>query len=69
MVPALAGMKSDSIDFDVERLALNQSSLTALILGEDAEGNHVHGLNECMRMKSLMEGRRFLYEVGLDGNS
>jgi len=30
---------------------------------EDAEGNHIHGLNERMRVKSLMEGRRFLYEV------
>ena len=29
----------------------------------DAEGNHTHGLNERMRVKSLMEGRRFLYEV------
>jgi acetylornithine deacetylase/succinyl-diaminopimelate desuccinylase-like protein len=32
-------------------------------LFEDAEGNHIHGLNERMRVKSLMEGRRFLYEV------
>ena len=30
---------------------------------EDAEGNHIHGLNERMRVKLLMEGRRFLYEV------
>ena len=30
---------------------------------EDAEGNHIHGLNERMRVQSLMEGRRFLYEV------
>ena len=30
---------------------------------EDAEGNHIHGLNERMSVKSLMEGRRFLYEV------
>jgi acetylornithine deacetylase/succinyl-diaminopimelate desuccinylase-like protein len=30
---------------------------------EDAEGNHIHGLNERMRVKSLLEGRRFLYEV------
>ena len=30
---------------------------------EDAEGDHIHGLNERMRVKSLMEGRRFLYEV------
>ena len=29
----------------------------------DAEGNHEHGLNERMRVQSLMEGRRFLYEV------
>ena len=26
-------------------------------------GNHIHGLNERMRVKSLMEGRRFLFEV------
>jgi acetylornithine deacetylase/succinyl-diaminopimelate desuccinylase-like protein len=32
-------------------------------LFEDAEGNYNHGLNERMRVKSLMEGRRFLYEV------
>lgn len=32
-------------------------------LFEDAEGNHIHGLNERMSVKSLMEGRRFLYEV------
>ena len=32
-------------------------------LFEDAEGNHIHGLNERMRVKSLMEGRRFLHEV------
>jgi len=32
-------------------------------LFEDAEGNHIHGLNERMRVQSLMEGRRFLYEV------
>jgi acetylornithine deacetylase/succinyl-diaminopimelate desuccinylase-like protein len=32
-------------------------------LFEDAEGNHIHGLNERMRVRSLMEGRRFLYEV------
>jgi len=32
-------------------------------LFEDAEGNYIHGLNERMRVKSLMEGRRFLYEV------
>jgi acetylornithine deacetylase/succinyl-diaminopimelate desuccinylase-like protein len=29
----------------------------------DAEGSHAHGLNERMRVQSLMEGRRFLYEV------
>ncbi len=28
-----------------------------------AEGSHAHGLNEHIRVKSLMEGRRFLYEV------
>ena len=32
-------------------------------LFEDAEGNYIHGLNERMRVKSLMDGRRFLYEV------
>lgn len=32
-------------------------------LFEDADGNYVHGLNERMRVKSLLEGRRFLYEV------
>ncbi|HET7064901.1 MAG TPA: M20/M25/M40 family metallo-hydrolase [Rudaea sp.] len=29
----------------------------------DAEGNHIHGLNERMRVQSLLEGRRFLFEV------
>jgi hypothetical protein len=29
----------------------------------DVEGNHEPGLNERMSVKSLMEGRRFLYEV------
>ncbi|MDP8983897.1 MAG: M20/M25/M40 family metallo-hydrolase [Pseudomonadota bacterium] len=29
----------------------------------DAEGSHAHGLNERIRVSSLMEGRRFLYEV------
>jgi uncharacterized protein (DUF885 family)/acetylornithine deacetylase/succinyl-diaminopimelate desuccinylase-like protein len=29
----------------------------------DAEGAHHHGLNERIRVKSLMDGRRFLYEV------
>jgi acetylornithine deacetylase/succinyl-diaminopimelate desuccinylase-like protein len=29
----------------------------------DAEGSHAHGLNERIRVKSLMDGRRFLYEV------
>ena len=32
-------------------------------LGCDAEGSHAHGLNERIRVKSLMNGRRFLYEV------
>jgi acetylornithine deacetylase/succinyl-diaminopimelate desuccinylase-like protein len=32
-------------------------------LFEDSEGNYIHGLNERMRVKSLMDGRRFLYEV------
>jgi acetylornithine deacetylase/succinyl-diaminopimelate desuccinylase-like protein len=30
---------------------------------ENAEGNYEHGLNERVRVQSLMEGRRFLYEV------
>ncbi len=29
----------------------------------DAEGAHAHGLNERIRVVSLMNGRRFLYEV------
>jgi acetylornithine deacetylase/succinyl-diaminopimelate desuccinylase-like protein len=29
----------------------------------DAEGSHAHGLNERIRVISLMNGRRFLYEV------
>jgi acetylornithine deacetylase/succinyl-diaminopimelate desuccinylase-like protein len=29
----------------------------------DAEGAHAHGLNERIRVRSLLEGRRFLYEV------
>jgi acetylornithine deacetylase/succinyl-diaminopimelate desuccinylase-like protein len=29
----------------------------------DAEGSHAHGLNERIRVKSLLDGRRFLYEV------
>jgi acetylornithine deacetylase/succinyl-diaminopimelate desuccinylase-like protein len=29
----------------------------------DAEGAHAHGLNERIRVKSLLNGRRFLYEV------
>jgi acetylornithine deacetylase/succinyl-diaminopimelate desuccinylase-like protein len=29
----------------------------------DTEGAHAHGLNERIRVKSLMNGRRFLYEV------
>jgi len=32
-------------------------------LFEDAEGNYIHGLNERMNVKSLMDGRRFLHEV------
>jgi len=32
-------------------------------LFESAEGNYIHGLNERISVKSLMEGRRFLYEV------
>ncbi|MDB5970806.1 MAG: peptidase [Hydrocarboniphaga sp.] len=29
----------------------------------DAEGSHMHGLNERIRVKSLMDGRVFLYEI------
>jgi acetylornithine deacetylase/succinyl-diaminopimelate desuccinylase-like protein len=29
----------------------------------DAEGSHAHGLNEHIRVKSLLDGRRFLYEI------
>ena len=29
----------------------------------DAEGSRAHGLNERIRVKSLLDGRRFLYEV------
>jgi acetylornithine deacetylase/succinyl-diaminopimelate desuccinylase-like protein len=29
----------------------------------DAEGPHSHGLNEYIRVRSLMEGRRFLFEL------
>jgi len=29
----------------------------------DAEGSHAHGLNERIRVQSLMNGRRFLHEV------
>jgi acetylornithine deacetylase/succinyl-diaminopimelate desuccinylase-like protein len=29
----------------------------------DAEGAHAHGLNERIRVVSLMNGRRFLYEI------
>ncbi len=32
-------------------------------LFSNAEGNYEHGLNERMSVKSLMDGRRFLYEV------
>jgi uncharacterized protein (DUF885 family)/acetylornithine deacetylase/succinyl-diaminopimelate desuccinylase-like protein len=32
-------------------------------LFHDAEGPHAHGLNERIRVKSLLDGRRFLYEV------
>jgi len=30
---------------------------------QDAEGSHAHGLNERIRVKSLLDGREFLYEV------
>jgi acetylornithine deacetylase/succinyl-diaminopimelate desuccinylase-like protein len=29
----------------------------------DTEGSRAHGLNERIRVQSLLEGRRFLYEV------
>jgi acetylornithine deacetylase/succinyl-diaminopimelate desuccinylase-like protein len=29
----------------------------------DTEGSHAHGLNERIRVKSLLDGRRFLYDV------
>jgi acetylornithine deacetylase/succinyl-diaminopimelate desuccinylase-like protein len=29
----------------------------------DADGSHAHGLNERIRVKSLLNGRRFLYQV------
>ena len=29
----------------------------------DAEGSHAHGLNERIRVKSLLDGRRFLHEI------
>jgi acetylornithine deacetylase/succinyl-diaminopimelate desuccinylase-like protein len=29
----------------------------------DAEGSHAHGLNERVRVQSLLDGRRFLYSV------
>ncbi|HEU4516646.1 MAG TPA: M20/M25/M40 family metallo-hydrolase [Steroidobacteraceae bacterium] len=32
-------------------------------LFDDPEGNYEHGLNERMRVKSLMDGRRFLHEI------
>jgi acetylornithine deacetylase/succinyl-diaminopimelate desuccinylase-like protein len=32
-------------------------------LFEDAQGNYIHGLNERISVKALMEGRRFLHEV------
>ena len=32
-------------------------------LFDDPEGNYEHGLNERMRVRSLMDGRRFLHEV------
>lgn len=32
-------------------------------LFHDADGSHAHGLNERLRVKSLLDGRRFLYEL------
>jgi acetylornithine deacetylase/succinyl-diaminopimelate desuccinylase-like protein len=45
---------------------LNQAGIPTYGLSgmfHDAEGSHAHGLDERIRVKSLMEGRRFLYEV------
>jgi acetylornithine deacetylase/succinyl-diaminopimelate desuccinylase-like protein len=45
---------------------LNASSVPTYGLSgmfHDAEGSHAHGLNERIRVKSLLDGRRFLYEV------
>jgi acetylornithine deacetylase/succinyl-diaminopimelate desuccinylase-like protein len=30
---------------------------------QDIEGSRAHGLNERIRVQSLLDGRRFLYEV------
>jgi len=32
-------------------------------LFHDAEGSRAHGLDERIRVRSLMDGRRFLYDV------
>ena len=29
----------------------------------DAEGSHAHGLDERIRVRSLLDGRRFLYAL------
>jgi acetylornithine deacetylase/succinyl-diaminopimelate desuccinylase-like protein len=45
---------------------LNASGVTTYGLSgmfHDAEGAHAHGLDERIRVQSLLEGRRFLYEV------
>jgi len=45
---------------------LNQAGIPTYGLSgmfHDAEGSRAHGLNERIRVKSLLDGRRFLYEV------
>jgi len=32
-------------------------------MSHDAEGSHAHGLDERIRVKSLLDGRRFLHDV------
>ena len=33
------------------------------VYGPNAEGNHAHGLNERIRVQSLLDGRRFLHAL------
>jgi acetylornithine deacetylase/succinyl-diaminopimelate desuccinylase-like protein len=45
---------------------LNQAGIPTYGLSgmfHDADGSHAHGLNERIRVQSLLDGRRFLYEV------